>query len=550
MKKRTTPIAERRRKAYSYIRFSTPEQAKGDSLRRQTKAAAAYAEAHNLDLDDKLTFRDLGISAFRGKNAETGKLAEFIEAARLGVVEPGSVLLVENLDRISRLPALDAVNLLNDICKAGVTVVTLNNGTIYTKESLRTDLGSLLNAIIAASQGNLQNVDKADRLRDAWIGKKEKAKADKEIITAMAPCWLKPNKDRTGWVIDKAKAKIVKRIFDLTLKGVGVNKLAMTFNEQGVPAIGRPRRRREDAAGAGAPGKWQVTFIQKLLANPAVIGEFHDHRREYDHDTGKYTRVSTGEKIKDYYPRIVEREVFRKVAAQLAGRRGKARARNGRISNLFAGLSRCPCPGCGNSMSSVNKGNGSKVYLVCSAARIKAGCTYHAVRHDDVEKAFLAAAEDLVRCIPSGDSKADSELEALQRTIEERECGLDEAKDIFRREPSRFLASEIRKEEAELIELQNRQRELVSKVEAGNTKVLAARARELSGVLPAPFSVVKDDGSEAPAPINRDAINAVLHRIFDHVVIDYRRGDLVIVWRNGAKTRIKYGKPMPRKKAA
>src|ERR1700758_3473375 len=51
-------------RAYSYIRFSSPEQAKGDSLRRQTEAAEAYAKERGLSLDSSLTFRDLGISAF------------------------------------------------------------------------------------------------------------------------------------------------------------------------------------------------------------------------------------------------------------------------------------------------------------------------------------------------------------------------------------------------------------------------------------------------------------------------------------------------------
>lgn len=59
-------------KAYSYVRFSTPEQMRGDSLRRQTEAAGRYAALHGLELDDKLTFRDLGVSAFRGTNEEDG----------------------------------------------------------------------------------------------------------------------------------------------------------------------------------------------------------------------------------------------------------------------------------------------------------------------------------------------------------------------------------------------------------------------------------------------------------------------------------------------
>ena len=81
-------------KAFSYIRFSTAEQAKGDSFRRQTELAERYAATHNLQLDRELTFRDLGISAFTGENAATGALAAFLEAVHKGIVPKGSVLLV------------------------------------------------------------------------------------------------------------------------------------------------------------------------------------------------------------------------------------------------------------------------------------------------------------------------------------------------------------------------------------------------------------------------------------------------------------------------
>src|SRR5215467_1963131 len=96
------------RRAYSYIRFSTPEQAKGDSLRRQTELSERYAREHGLTLDDKLTFRDLGKSAFRGKNAQEGELGDFIKAVEDGRIKRGSYLLVENLDRLSRQPARKA----------------------------------------------------------------------------------------------------------------------------------------------------------------------------------------------------------------------------------------------------------------------------------------------------------------------------------------------------------------------------------------------------------------------------------------------------------
>src|SRR5689334_6873868 len=111
-------------KAYSYLRFSTPEQIKGDSTKRQTELAQRYAERNGLQLDDS-SYQDLGVSAFRGKHARQGSLRHFLEATMAGQVEHGSYLLVENLDRISREEVWDAVLTLGSIIQEGITVVTL-----------------------------------------------------------------------------------------------------------------------------------------------------------------------------------------------------------------------------------------------------------------------------------------------------------------------------------------------------------------------------------------------------------------------------------------
>lgn len=47
-----------RPRAYSYVRFSTPEQRKGSSLERQTEKARKYAAEHGLALDAELMARD------------------------------------------------------------------------------------------------------------------------------------------------------------------------------------------------------------------------------------------------------------------------------------------------------------------------------------------------------------------------------------------------------------------------------------------------------------------------------------------------------------
>ena len=82
-------------KAYSYVRFSTPDQIKGDSFERPTRKAAEYARG--LELDTTLTFRNLGVSAFRGKNAQNGALKAFLD----GVEQTFSALLKGPMGQIN-----------------------------------------------------------------------------------------------------------------------------------------------------------------------------------------------------------------------------------------------------------------------------------------------------------------------------------------------------------------------------------------------------------------------------------------------------------------
>jgi hypothetical protein len=70
--------------AYSYIRFSSKAQAKGDSLRRQIKDTQSWCQRNGVRLDDSLDLHERGVSAFRGKNATEGKLAEFLKAVQAG----------------------------------------------------------------------------------------------------------------------------------------------------------------------------------------------------------------------------------------------------------------------------------------------------------------------------------------------------------------------------------------------------------------------------------------------------------------------------------
>src|SRR5258707_23693 len=123
--------------AYSYQRFSSLKQSKGDSVRRQTEARERYLIAHpDLVLNDTLRI-DAGVSGFRGKNRQDGTaLAAFLASVESGQVKSGSVLIIESLDRLSRDQINRALRTFMDILEAGVRIVTLSPEREYGENSL------------------------------------------------------------------------------------------------------------------------------------------------------------------------------------------------------------------------------------------------------------------------------------------------------------------------------------------------------------------------------------------------------------------------------
>lgn len=121
------------RKCYPYIRFSTKKQEFGTSYARQSDIES-FLERHSLVVDT--TLEDLGVSAFRGKNATQGQLGCFIDLVQSGLVEPNSILLIENFDRLSRQKIIKSTRIFSDLLSQGIDIAILDTGKIYTRENL------------------------------------------------------------------------------------------------------------------------------------------------------------------------------------------------------------------------------------------------------------------------------------------------------------------------------------------------------------------------------------------------------------------------------
>ncbi|GFM32374.1 recombinase family protein [Desulfovibrio subterraneus] len=361
-------------KAYSYLRFSTPDQIKGDSFRRQSEMSRRYADEHGLDLDEALSFHDLGVSAFRGDNAQAGALGAFLEAVDRGIVKPGSTLLVESLDRLSRQSPYLAFRQLDSILRCGVRVVTLQDGKVYDAEKGELGFTDLMMSLLVMQRAHEESLTKSKRGAEAWKAKRDKAAEGMRKLTALCPGWLTLDKEGQRFVVDEDKAAVVRRMFEMSMDGLGDRTIARTLNEEGVPSFGKS-------------SGWRYDYVRRILENEAVIGVYQPHvRKRVD---GKEVRVPVGDPIQDYFPAIVSQEVFLKAKRRRVSRalpRGRAAEK---FSNLFTGLAYCG--DCGSPLHFENKGRPPKgyTYLVCSKARMHIGCHRHTWRYPEAQTHIL-----------------------------------------------------------------------------------------------------------------------------------------------------------------
>jgi DNA invertase Pin-like site-specific DNA recombinase/uncharacterized coiled-coil protein SlyX len=361
----------KKNKAYSYVRMSTDVQLKGNSLQRQLDQSKKYALEHDLELVEEDVFHDLGVSAFRSNNVTNGALGRFLDAVNSGGIEPGSVLLVESLDRLSRDQMAPAVNLFMGIVAAGVKIVTLIDNQEYAKDSL--DHMKLIYSILIMARAHEESTAKSHRIAAAWNAKRQALEKSDTKLTKMCPHWLRLSDDRSEFLPIPERVKIVQRIFSDATNGLGVGLIAKRLNEQQVPCWGRTNG-------------WRDSYIKKLLSNRAVLGEFTPHTSK----SGERAPVGT---FSNYYPKVISEEAFFKAEQARLSRRGAGGRRGKQIANIFSGFVRCGYCGAPAHMKDGGARNGK--YLVCDKGRRALGCYSNGFPYDSLEKTFFEVVPEI-----------------------------------------------------------------------------------------------------------------------------------------------------------
>lgn len=144
----------------SYLRMSTSEQLKGFSLERQRKLIADFAAKNGLSLDESHSIEDIGRSSF-SDDAEQKQLARFFEDLDAGKFSPGDVFALENIDRLTRRGAIDALLKVNTILSKGLKLAIISDREQRILEEI--DVFSIITLSIDAARSHSESKNKSDK---------------------------------------------------------------------------------------------------------------------------------------------------------------------------------------------------------------------------------------------------------------------------------------------------------------------------------------------------------------------------------------------------
>lgn len=357
--------------AYSYVRMSTQQQLKGDSLRRQLERSREYAAENNLRLDD--TLHDIGVSAYTGANVRSGALGRFLELVQSGQIKRGSYLLVESLDRLSRLQVRNALGPFIDLINAGITIVTLADKQVYSEATVDGNWTQLMMSLAIMSRAHEESQTKSDRLQRAAEGRRKRALAGETRFSHHMFRWLDQIEiapDKYEYRLNK-HADTVRQIYEWADAGIGQIVITRRLNEAKTPTL-------------TGKGVWQQPTVGLILRNEAVIGTYQPVHRV----NGKSQPY--GEALRDYLPAVISEKLFWRVqknkrVRNSAGRKGE------RLTNLIGPLATCAhCQG-RMLIKTGGAANNPQKYIRCDNNYRGGTCTGPTgqFRYDKVEDAIL-----------------------------------------------------------------------------------------------------------------------------------------------------------------
>ena len=244
--------------------------------------------------------------------------------------------------------------------------------------------------------------------------------------------YIKDPENPKRWIVDEEAAQIVRRIYRMTLEGVGTEQIAAKLEEDGVLTP----RAYWHSKGINRPGKvkdlppthWNSSSVIKMLSVQEYCGDilnFKTYSKSYKNKKRLENDRENWAIFKDVHEPIIERAVFEQVQ-QKRGRMRKRQAKDGE-RNMFSGL--LVCADCGSNLHfHFNQGNPEIKYFNCSNYKGNRGTcgSTHYVRVDFLEQVVLGEIRRLTKYAGLYEDDFLKEVIGHSRQAEETERRLKE----------------------------------------------------------------------------------------------------------------------------
>ena len=254
--------------------------------------------------------------------------------------------------------------------------------------------------------------------------------------------YMKDPDNPKHWIVDDEAAQVVKRIYSMTLDGLGTEQIAAQLEKDGIltpraywlqKGVKRPGKGKQLP-----PTRWNSSTITKILSLQEYCGDilnFKTYSKSYKNKKRIDNDRENWVVFKDVHEPIIERAVWEQVQ-QKRGKRRRRRTNDGE-KNMFSGL--LVCADCGNNLHyHFNQGNPEIKYFNCSNYKGNRGtCTStHYVRVDFLEQVVLGEIKRLTKFASRYEDDfvkavmgSTQQNVALDRKLKEKELAALQARD-------------------------------------------------------------------------------------------------------------------------
>ena len=372
--------------AFIYLRLSRDDNLEGESYSIGNQKKLLTKAAKDLGYSNIVTFIDDGVSGVTMNRPGFNDMMQQLEENR------AAALLVKDLSRLGR-NYIEVGRLMEEFFPEHDIRLVAVSDNIDTDEG-ENEMAPIRNLF---NEWYARDISKKRR-----ISNKIKGNAG-EPLGQPPYGYIKDPDNPKHWIIEEETASTVRRIFSMTLDGLGPEQIAAQLERDGIltPRAYWQQRgiKRPGKGDLDRPTKWGKTTIMQMLSIQEYCGDILNFKT-YSKSYKNKKRIDNDREnwlvFKDVHEPIIDRVIWE----QIQEKRGKIRKRKPKDGerNIFSGL--LVCADCGHNLNyHFNQGNHDIKYFNCSNYRGNRGTcsSTHYIRVDFLEQVVLGEIKRLTK---------------------------------------------------------------------------------------------------------------------------------------------------------